>query len=308
MSASTKRPQGGKSLNLLPDSYVVVDVETTGLSFELCDIIEIGAARVVGGEVTETFETLVRISDKLPSFIVDFTGITDEMLLGAPDEAAAIELFSEFAGDSVLMAHNANFDMTFLYLAYERHLGRPLANDFIDTLKVARRAFPDMEHRRSEDLCSVLCVTNERPHRALPDARAEHECYLVMRSMLLEKYGEEGYSKLFRSAPSKKLSAAEIVAQGVPDEDNPLYGMNVVFTGAMATMVRREAMQALRNIGGNPQDGVRKDTDYLVFGNEGFAEANKNSSGKMDKARRNQLKGLPIQVISEDAFLEMLQS
>ena len=98
------------------------------------------------------------------------------------------------------------------------------------------------------------------------------------------------------------------MAQGEPDEDNPLYGMNVAFTGAMTTMIRKEAMQAIKNIGGNPQDGVRKDTDYLVFGNEGFAEANKSSSGKMDKTRRNQLKGLPIQVISEDAFLEMLQS
>ena len=308
MSTSTKRPLGGKSLNQLPDSYVVVDVETTGLSFELCDIIEIGAARVIRGQVTETFETLVRISEELPSFIVDLTGITDEMLLGAPDEAAAIGLFSEFVGDSVLMAHNANFDMTFLYLAYERHLGKSLTNDFVDTLKVARRAFPDMEHRRSEDLRSALCVTNEQPHRALSDALAEHECYLMMRSMLLEKYGEEGYSKLFRSVSSKKLSAAEIVAQGEPDEDNPLYGMNVAFTGAMTTMIRKEAMQAIKNIGGNPQDGVRKDTDYLVFGNEGFAEANKSSSGKMDKTRRNQLKGLPIQVISEDAFLEMLQS
>jgi len=308
MATSTKRPMGGSSLVTLPTSYVVVDTETTGLSFDWCDLIEIGALKVEDGEVVETFSELIHTDGFLPAFITDLTGITDSMLEDARSEAEVIGSFAQFAGDSLLLAHNANFDMTFLYLAYERNLGRPLTNDFIDTLRVARKALPDLAHHTAEDVCAALGVVNESAHRALPDAKAENECYELMRTKLIEQYGEEGYASLFKQSAGRKLSAAEIVAESEPDENNPLYGMNVVFTGKMEMMVRREAMQALKNIGGNPQDGVKKDTDYLVIGNDGFAQAHQGPSGKMKKAQENELKGLPIRVISEDAFLEMLLS
>lgn len=76
----------------------------------------------------------------------------------------------------------------------------------------------------------------------------------------------------------------------------------------MTSMVRKDAWQALRNVGGVPQEGVKKDTDYLVIGNDGFASAIKGESGKIKKAKANQLKGLPIQMISEDMFLTLLNS
>lgn len=308
MSGSTKRPKGGASLTTLPNDYVIVDTETTGLSFDWCDIIEIGAARVVDGIVVERFTELVRVDYSLPLFITELTGITDEMLACAKTKDEVIHSFAEFAGGSTLMAHNANFDMTFLYLAYVDVLGVPLTNDFVDTLRVSRKALPKLGHHRAKDVCAALGVTNEHEHRALPDAIAEHECYQIMRQQLIEQYGEEGYASLFKGNTGKKFDLRDLVAQGDPNEDSPLFEANVVFTGKMASMVRRDAQQALKNIGGEPQPGIRRNTDYLVIGNDGFREELNGESAKMRKARANQLKGLPIRVISEDAFLEMLVS
>lgn len=305
----TRRPEGGDNLYKLPQTYIAVDTETTGLDFDLCDIIEIGAIKVVDGEKTESFNSLIDIGYQLDSFITELTGITDEMLQSAPPLSEVIESFEAFIDDGILLAHNASFDMNFLYDAFERVLGKPLRNDYIDTLRVARRAFPDMQHRRLPDLCECMSILNEKEHRALSDTAATVDCYTQMREIVLAAYGsEEAYARSFSGSGSgKALRAKDIVASyDEINESSPLYGMRCVFTGTMTSMVRRDAMQVLANIGGIPQDGVRKDTDYLVIGNEGFQDALKTTSGKIDKAKKNQLKGLPIQIISENAFMAML--
>ena len=126
----TRRPDGGANLYSLPVSYVAVDTETTGLDFDFCDIIEIGAVRVEDGEIADTFDSLVNIGYEVASFITELTGITDKMLEEAPSPNDVISKFEAFAGDSVLLAHNASFDMNFLYAAYEKVLGKPMKNDF----------------------------------------------------------------------------------------------------------------------------------------------------------------------------------
>lgn len=306
-SRNKRRPDGGLSLYSLPTSYVAVDTETTGLDFDYCDLIEIAAGRVINNEVVDTFDTLVHVDYELDPFITALTGITDQMLDGAPSIDTAIKNFSDFAGDAILLAHNASFDMNFLYRAYEQFLGIPLRNDYIDTLRVARRALPELKHHRLPDLCQTLGVDNAREHRGYGDVAATVECYGKMRLRIFDRYGdEEGYRQSFKSH-SKKLRASDIVsANNVVDEDTPLYGMRCVFTGKMTSMVRRDAMQALTDVGGIPEDSVKKDTDYLVVGNDGFRDALKTTSGKIQKAKTNQIKGLPIQIISENAFLSLL--
>lgn len=309
-SKSSRRPEGGDNLYRLPTSYVALDTETTGLDFDHCDLIEVGAVRVTDGAITDEYHSLIHINHPLDSFITSLTGITDEMLADAPGLDQVIGNFYDFTGDSVLMAHAAAFDMNFLYVAYERVLGRPLTNDYVDTLRVARRALPTLEHHRLSDICRALSVKNSHEHRALGDVKAMVECYGVMRDMVLKCYGsEDGYRRSFGSeGSSNKLKAGDITAEGEVDEGSPLFGTRCVFTGKMTTMSRREAMQRLANAGGVPEDRIKKDTDYLVIGNEGFCNAMKTTSRKIEKARQYQLKGLPIQIISESVFVEMSQS
>ena len=307
----TRRPEGGANLYSLPTSFVAVDTETTGLDFDLCNIIEIGAVKVDNGQIIDSFKTLINVDEKLPPFIVHLTGITDEMLADAPSLNEVVADFDAFVGDSILLAHNASFDMNFLYTAYERALGRPLRNDYVDTLRVARRALPQLQHRTLPDLCEVFEVVNEGEHRAYGDALAMVQCYLRMRDIVIESFGdEEAYANSFVRglASGSHLKAKDIVATADDiDEGHQLYGMRCVFTGAMTSMVRADAMLALKNVGGEPQDTVRKDTDYLVVGNDGYSSAIQSAPGKIKKAQANQLKGLPIRIISEDTFLAMLE-
>lgn len=306
-----RRPEGGANLYSLPTSFVAVDTETTGLDFDLCNIIEIGAVKVNDGQIVDSFKTLIKVDEKLPPFIVHLTGITDEMLADAPSLNEVMTDFDAFVGDSILLAHNASFDMNFLYTAYERALGKPLRNDYVDTLRVARRALPQLQHRTLPDLCEAFEVVNEGEHRAYGDALATVQCYLRMREMVIENFGDEAtYASSFLrgSGSGSHLKAKDIVATADDiDEGNPLFGMRCVFTGAMTSMVRADAMLALKNVGGEPQDTVRKDTDYLVVGNDGYSSAIQSAPGKIKKAQANQLKGLPIQIISEDTFLAMLE-
>ena len=308
----TRRPEGGANLYSLPTSFVAVDAETTGLDFDLCNIIEIGAVKVNDGKIVDSFKSLIKVDEKLPTFIVHLTGITDEMLADAPSLNEVATDFDVFVGDSILLAHNASFDMNFLYAAYERALGKPLRNDYVDTLRVARRALPQLQHRTLPDLCEIFEVVNEGEHRAYGDALATVQCYLLMRDIVIESFGDEAaYANSFArgTASGSHLKAKDIVATTDDiDEGNPLFGMRCVFTGAMTSMVRADAMLALKNVGGEPQDTVRKDTDYLVVGNDGYSSAIQSAPGKIKKAQANQLKGLPIRIISEDTFLAMLEA
>lgn len=307
----TRRPEGGANLYSLPTSFVAVDTETTGLDFDLCNIIEIGAVKVDNGEIVDSFKTLIKADEKLSPFIVHLTGITDEMLADAPSVNEVMAEFDAFVGDSILLAHNASFDINFLYTAYERTLGKPLSNDYVDTLRVARRALPQLQHRTLPDLCEIFEVVNEGEHRAYSDALATVQCYLRMRDIVIESFGNESaYANSFARATTSgaHLRAKDIVATADDiDEGHPLFGMRCVFTGAMTSMVRADAMLSLKNVGGEPQDSVRKDTDYLVVGNDGYSSAMQSAPGKIKKAQANQLKGLPIQIISEDTFLAMLE-
>ena len=306
-----RRPEGGANLYSLPTSFVAVDTETTGLDFDLCNIIEIGAVKVNDGQIVGSFKSLIKVDEKLLPFIVHLTGITDEMLVDAPPLNEVIADFDAFVGDSILLAHNASFDMNFLYTAYKRALGKPLRNDYVDTLRVARRALPQLQHRTLPDLCEAFEVVNEGEHRAYGDALATVQCYLRMRDIVIESLGDEAaYANSFARATTSgaNLKAIVIVATADDiDEGHPLFGMRCVFTGAMTSMVRADAMLALKNVGGEPQDTVRKDTDYLVVGNDGYSSAIQSAPGKIKKAQANQLKGLPIQIISEDVFLAMLE-
>src|SRR5204862_4314239 len=119
--------------------FVVFDLETTGLSARSSRICEIGAVRVRGLELVDSFETLVRTGVPLPGPIGALTGIRDEELRRAPGIDVSIRRFLAFAGDATLVAHNARFDIAFLDRQLERLTGRRLARRALDTAALARR-------------------------------------------------------------------------------------------------------------------------------------------------------------------------
>lgn len=164
---------------------VAIDVETTGISPEKERIIEIGAFRPETGEV---FRTLVHPGRPLPEHITQLTGITDEMLLGAPEETVAIGALLEFLqGDTILLGHNISFDHSFLVQAIRRCGYEEPQFLGIDTLKLSRVLCPELPNKKLETMVAHFGLTNERAHRAFEDARVTVELYQCLKSMQKEQ-------------------------------------------------------------------------------------------------------------------------
>jgi DNA polymerase-3 subunit alpha (Gram-positive type) len=162
-------------------AYVVVDIETTGLSKSYHKITEIGAVRVVDGEIMREFHTLVNPQQHIPSFITRLTGINDAMVKDAPPVEEVLPGFVRFLGDDVFVAHNATFDFGFLSHNCQQHHNLILANDRLCTRKLANRLLPDLPSKRLDVLCRHFEITNAQHHRAMADA---HATALVLNNFL----------------------------------------------------------------------------------------------------------------------------
>ena len=171
----------------LDDTFVVFDIETTGLSKETESITEIGAVKVVDGKIIDRFSTFVNPERPIPTEITKLTGITNEMVADAPVITEILPKFLEFCQDAVLVAHNANFDTGFIRLNAERKCGIEVKNTVLDTLELARALLPELKKHKLDIVCEQLGVSLEGHHRAVNDAEATAEVFLKFIGMLVEK-------------------------------------------------------------------------------------------------------------------------
>ena len=184
------QPPGG-ALLLEQATYVVVDLETTGLRPGSAQICEIGAVRVRCLELEAEFETLVDPGMPLGPVVAALTGLSNRQLHGAPRPGVAVHRFLAFAGDAVLVAHNARFDLAFLDRETFRLTGSRLANPVVDTVALARRLLAGRVPRASLAQLSWFLGTSVQPcHRALPDAQATAEVLLALIGLAQERGAE----------------------------------------------------------------------------------------------------------------------
>jgi len=173
----------GQSESGAEDEFVVFDVETTGLSASDDRLTEIGAVKVCGGLVVDTFSTMVNPQCPIPPRIVEITGITDQMVKDAPLEDTAVADFLKFAGNSVLVAHNAPFDMSFIKSACSRH-GMRCENTYIDTVIMARALLPNSPNHKLDTVAKQLKLGDFNHHRASDDAEILSRIFMRFISML----------------------------------------------------------------------------------------------------------------------------
>lgn len=154
----------------LDSEYIVFDIETTGLSNKTERITEIGAVRMVGGEVKESFNTFANPGMPIPAKIVELTGITDAMVADAPSEKEALQAFYDFCGDCrVLVAHNAGFDTGFIRAAAQR-CGMPYEFTSVDTIPLCRSLYKGLKNYRLDTVATYLKLPPFNHHRACDDA------------------------------------------------------------------------------------------------------------------------------------------
>lgn len=170
----------------LDGTYIVFDLETTGFSAIKDKIIEIGAVKVVNGEVVDRFSTFVNPKRPIPFEITQLTGITDEMVIESPDIETILPQFLEFAGDGVLVAHNAGFDIGFIeqncrYQEIAPHFV------YVDTVALARVLLPTLSRYKLNVVAKALGIPLENHHRAVDDAKATAEIFMKFVQMLREQ-------------------------------------------------------------------------------------------------------------------------
>jgi DNA polymerase III epsilon subunit family exonuclease len=198
---------------------VVVDLETTGLAPGRARICEIGAVRVRGLELAAAFETLVDPAMVLPASITALTGLSDTDLQGAPSSGVAVARLLDFAGDCVLVAHNARFDLGFLNHEVERLHGRRLGLPVLDTVWLARRLLAGRASRVGlASLAHFFGTSTEPCHRALPDARATGEILVHLLGLAQERGARSVADVLELAAPrARRVHAKRGLAFGAPE-------------------------------------------------------------------------------------------
>lgn len=172
---------------LADDTFVVFDVETTGLSAVYDKIIELAAVKIKNGQIIDKFESFANPHHPLSATTIELTGITDDMVKDAPEIEEVARDFYEWTGDSILVAHNASFDMGFLYEAYKK-IEVSVLYPVIDTLELARFLHPEMKNHRLNTLAKKYNVELTQHHRAIYDCEATG--YLLLH--LLKEAEEKG--------------------------------------------------------------------------------------------------------------------
>lgn len=306
---STQR-QKGQSLLSFPDDYTIIDLETTGMNPKFDDIIEIACIRFRNAQEVARYTTLVRperlISDDegnfsfIDDFIEELTGITNDMLQDAPTFQEIADEVWNFLNGEILVGHNIHFDLNFLYDNFLRVLNRPLRNDFVDTLRLSRRVFPDRKKHTLPSLASDLHITNTF-HRALAD------CFTTQ--SLLQIMKEKAETEKITFTPHKRIDLSSLSSDGasiVPD--HLFFQKHCTFTGKLERFSRKEAAQIVVDIGGLCDNSVTQNTNFLIVGNFDFVSSVKN--GKSSKIKRAEelilKKHQDLKILSEDTFYDLI--
>lgn len=307
----------GKSLNEFPADFCVVDLETTGLNPVYDEIIEVGLLKVRDNKVIDSFTSLIRPETVyvdedddgniigeyyIDDFIVELTGITNEMLAEAPTLKESFKEILEFIDDDVIVGHNVNFDINFLYDFATDNYSKELSNDFWDLMKLSRRILKDIDRHRLIDLADFFGYTFTG-HRALNDCQATLDIMSMLKSYANEHEIE------YAALPGKKalnLKAIEATETEI-DRENYFYDKSICFTGKLEHFTRKEAAQICVNLGAKCENSVTKHTNLLVLGGfDSVSNVKGNKSSKLKKAEKLILSGQDLTIMDEKLFLDTI--
>lgn len=321
------------SIIAFPDEFVVVDIETTGLSPIYDSIIEVSALKVKNNEVVDSFSSLTKPSGGFmplsPSkdgdylyddagrpfyyvndFIVKLTGITNEMLVNAPDLKNVMADFLPFIADAVIVGHNVSFDINFLKANIEKLLNENFDCSYVDTVRIARKLFKDKNHHRLVDIVGYLGVDfdDSKLHRSLYDCEVTLDCYRSMYDMIPVEHGTHAnFIDLFKQRSQNNYDPRSLSPESDEiDDSSYFFNKECIFTGSLDKMVRKEAQQLVVNLGGTCGKSVTQKTNYLILGNNDYCQSIKDGkSSKHKKAESLKEKGMDIEIITEDVFYNL---
>ncbi len=278
-------------------SYVVLDVETTGLNSVNDKIIEIGMARIRNGNISETYSTLVNPDMPIQSDASAVNGIYDDDVRDAPQIHEIIHDINAFIGNDIVVGHNITFDLRFLRMAMlENGISKSIG--YVNTLSVSRSILPHLKDHKLQTLMEAAGIKECQIHRALDDAINTHK---ILQYCIKEKIKQNDAMQEERKA-QKQAADAE---RSEKYSDSPLYNKHFVFTGIFVND-RDELEGMVPRVGALLRSGVTKKTDYLVKGD--MSDSANWTGIKLSKAEEAIKNGGSVQIIGEQEFLELIKN
>jgi DNA polymerase III epsilon subunit family exonuclease len=162
-------PEPNKGVMEFPKNYIVLDLETTGLSAEYDHIIEFAAIRIVNDEIKDAFSTFIKPPGKIPPEATAVNKITDDIVKDAPRIKEVISNIADFIGSEIVIGYNTKFDIGFLNKAYTKHLKKDFYVKYIDLLPVAREKYPELKNHKLTTVAKHLGIETKGAHRAIED-------------------------------------------------------------------------------------------------------------------------------------------
>ena len=311
---STKRNKG-KSLIDFPNNFCIVDLETTGLDPTIDEIIEISCIKIRNNIKEKIFASLIKPSEPIDPFIESLTGISNEILKDAPPLKQTLKDCIDFIGSDIIVGHNVNFDINFLYDNCLRIFGYEYKNNFIDTMRLSRRIIPELPHHRLKDMIKHYSIGTKVEHRALSDCIQTLSLFQNLKEDAILKYSSIDDFKSYCTKKKKRkrdnhkpsIKASDIVPSTDEfDISHPLYNKVCVFTGKLEKIKRKDAYQMVVDIGGLIGDSVTKKTNFLILGNNDYCSQIKDGkSNKQKRAEELILKEQDLKIISENVFYDL---
>ena len=324
----------GKSLLSVTEDYTLVDLETTGLSAQYNNIIEVGCIKFRGGIEVARYQSLVKSPEPIPYIIECITGIHNEDIQQAPTfEDIGMELW-DFLKDEIIVGHNVNFDINFLYDNFQRAFNLQFKNDFIDTLRLARLLLPNIREQGYSghdliSLCNYFGVEFElegnyeneidklaasftinafpqfRHHRAIADCQMTNKIFCHFKEMIIRNnfdladLAKRKYD--YRQLKNLQSDGANF------DTEHIFFNKCCVFTGKLERFTRIEAAQIVVNIGGRCEDRITKQTNFLIVGDMDYKKGLEGyESSKLRKARQLIANKQDLQILPESAFYDLV--
>lgn len=301
-------------------NFVTFDFETANSSRH--SICSVGMVFVENGTIVDSIYSLIDPEEEFDGFNIHIHGITPKDVKGAPTFDVFYESIKEKIEDWLMIAHNLAFDGYALRDNLEKYQIQPYFNQFLCTYQLSKRLLKGQPSYSLSSLCHHYGVDLEDHHHALDDAKA---CAGLMLKLMDEfeltdfdsvyqktmiKPGEISAEKGYRSSlvngGKSKFDFRQIEVSTEADPNSELFGKNIVFTGKLSVFSRKEAAELVASRGGTPQNGINKETDYVVVGDFTDVMIKGNKSTKLKKAEKMISEGKELEIISEEDFFKML--
>lgn len=291
----------GKSLCSNLSNYVALDITTTGFISDYDYLLEVSACKIRDGKVIDSFNILINNDVEIDPFIYEKTGLNSKYLTeNGVDLSIALEKFYSFIKDEVVVTHYGAFVINFLFdVSYFE--GYILKNDYIDTVRVAKRVNPNLESYSLDNLSSSLNIVRNSCKRALYDVITIHSIYELLRKDITD------YNVIRKHSLTLKERIANLSIVDI-SHDNPQINNKVfVFTGTMDTLTRIDACELVLKLGGICESGITKKVNYLVIGSHFTHTKNRGKSKKLMKTEELISNGYDIRIIDEHILKDMIE-